>query len=752
MAMLFAEPPLPLVTDGDVGASDTDTAIYVLARNSGEGADRSDTEGDYQLSREEASIITYLSKKYKKFILLLNIGGVIDTKIIKSLPGINALVFISQSGNIGGYAVADMLTGRTLPSGKLSSTWAVNYEDYPSSDGFSSNDDNTDDEYYTEGIFTGYRYFDTFNVKPSYCFGYGLSFTSFIIEVEGVKADSDQVTVIVKVTNAGAEYSGKEVVQIYYSAPQGKLEKPYQELAAFAKTSMLAPNASELLTISFKTASISSYSEVKSAWILESGNYYIRVGNSSRNTKIAANLVLDTEVMTEKLVKLFREKNPVIDMSLSGTTGYSSENEVSEMKNAPVIHLSAKDFICNIVKYHSANKILKDTNPDYKITMDEVIGGKYTLEELTAQLTVEEMAQLCSGTAKGLEMLSAVGASSTIVPGASGDTTRIMEADRNIKGMILADGPAGLRLTHEFIASGDGKILGGASPLAFEGLKSESIDKIEGIHYYQYCTAIPIATLLASSWDMDLIEECGRIVGKEMEEMKVTLWLAPGMNHHRDPLCGRNFEYYSEDPLLSGMCATAGTKGVQSFPGIGTTLKHFAANNQENNRFFGCSHVSERALREIYLKSFEIAVKTAQPMAIMSSYNLLNGIHSANNRDLLTSVARDEWCFAGMVMTDWFTTQNMEANFGMKGEKTKYDVSSLTMCMYAGNDLIMPGGDSDINGIVEGVKSGELNLSDLQACAKRVLNLIMRSHQYEGARPYCEQFEELPWIVGVSKQ
>jgi beta-glucosidase len=481
---------------------------------------------------------------------------------------------------------------------------------------------------------------------------------------------------------------------------------------------------------------------------MEAGSYVIRVGNSSRNTKVAAKLELDKDAITEKLMNLFMEESPVKDMSIPGATPYSYASEAAEKAAAPVIALTAGDIFCNVVNYREKNDILSDNHADHKITMDEVRSGKYTLDELTAQLTVEEMAHLCSGTAKGLEMMSAVGSSSITVPGAAGDTTAIMKEDRDIRAMILADGPAGLRLIPQFVASEEGVILSEAKPFTAEGMETGELQsEVEGIHYYQYCTAIPIATLLAASWDMELIEECGNIVGKEMQEMQVTLWLAPGMNNHRNPLCGRNFEYYSEDPLLSGVCAAASTKGVQVIPGIGTTIKHFAANNQENNRFLGCSHVSERALREIYLKSFEIAIKTAQPMSIMSSYNLLNGVHTANSRDLLTTAARDEWGFAGMVMTDWFTTQNLTALFGRSEKENKYDISSPALCIYAGNDLIMPGSDSDINGIIDSVKSGELQLGDLQACAKRVLNLVMRSHQYDGAKPYSEQFGELDFVM-----
>ena len=751
MAKPYLETTLPMVTEEDVASADTDTAVYVLSRNSGEGADRVAVAGDYYLSEDEITMIKSLSEKFEQFIVLLNVGGIIDTKVLKSIPGINALVLVSQSGNIGGYAVADLLTGVTIPSGKLTDTWAVNYEDYSSSKGFSSNDGDVDDEYYTEGIFTGYRYFDTCNITPSYCFGYGLTYTTFESKVQKVTADAEQVTVTVKVSNTGKS-AGREIVQVYCSAPSVVLEKPYQELAGFGKTSMLAAGESETLTISFKTGSLASYSEERSAWIMEAGDYYIRVGSNSRATKVVAKLVLEKEVVTEQLKKLFVEEIPVKDLSLAGATPYSYAGEEEEKKAAPVVTLPFADFTTEVIEYIPENKAFTDKHPDHKITVNEVFSGKYTLEELTAQLTVEEMANLCCGTAKGLEMMSAVGSSSITVPGAAGDTTTMMEQDRNIRGIILADGPAGLRLVPEFVASEDGVILSTANVFSMEGMKNMQTEQAaKGTNYYQYCTAIPIASLLASSWDMELIEECGNIVGKEMQEMHVTLWLAPGMNNHRNPLCGRNFEYYSEDPLLSGMCAAASTNGVQALPGIGTTIKHFAANNQENNRFLGCSHVSERALREIYLKSFEITVKSSQPMSIMSSYNLLNGYHAANSRDLLTTVAREEWGFAGVVMTDWFTTQNMEIIFGRAGMKNKYEISSPAMCMYAGNDLIMPGSDSDIQGIIDGVASGELALGDLQACAKRVLDIVMKSHQYEGAKPYGEYFQELSYAVKIEK-
>ena len=339
-----------------------------------------------------------------------------------------------------------------------------------------------------------------------------------------------------------------------------------------------------------------------------------------------------------------------------------------------------------------------------------------------AQLSVEELASLTVGAARGgLLDGSVVGSASTVCPGAAGDTTSCLMESRGIPNAVLADGPAGLRLSKVFVADGEGNIIPGLGESAFGNLgellgmpSPERPD--DAIDYYQYCTAIPIATLLAQTWDPALIEEAGDLVGEEMEEFGVTLWLAPGMNIQYNPLCGRNFEYYSEDPLLSGLCAAADTRGVQRHPGCGTTIKHFALNNQEDNRNHNNAHCTERALREIFLGGFEIAVKESEPLALMTSYNLVNGIHAANHKELITGILRNEWGFKGLVMTDWGTTDPSEG--------FKYGSSDPVQCIKAGNDLIMPGSQRDVDAIVNAVGKG-LALSELQACAKRVLALVL---------------------------
>lgn len=681
----FQEPEVPLVREKE----DTDTAVYVLARNSGEGKDREYRAGDYLLSERELANIRFVAEHYEKCILLLNVGGIIDTAALKEISGVNAVLLMGQLGNIGGHVVADVLTGKTIPSGKLADTWAKDYYDYPSSKTFSHNNGNIDDEYYTEDIFVGYRYFDTKGFEPSYCFGYGKGYTDFDVKVHEVSRAfgdaGEEIHIEAAVTNTGETFAGKEVVQAYVSAPSGVLKKPYQELKAFAKTRLLAPLETQNITLSFPVSAMASYSEEKAAWVLEKGEYIIRVGNSSRNTCVAGSVEIEKDIITSRL------------------ENHMGEGSVYTKKERP---------------------IRTDKYPGKHLTLDDVKAGDASIEELTAQLTVEEMADLCVGIERREEAEKEVaGRASALVPGAAGETSSKLEESRKIFPLVLADGPAGLRLQPHFKASADGRLLRGGEMF---GLNREPFDEEypEGtIDYYQYCTAIPIASTLAQSWDMELVRKMGEIVGKEMKRYHVHLWLAPGMNIHRNPLCGRNFEYYSEDPLLSGKCAAADTNGVQSFGGQGTTIKHFAANNQEDNRMFNNAHISERALREIYLKGFEIAVKESQPYSIMTSYNLLNGTHTANHYELLQSVARDEWGFEGMIMTDWCTSQDTTF-MGISSDK--YPWSSSALCVQAGNDLQMPGCEENVSDIVKAVNSGEISLGDLQFCTCNILKTVLK--------------------------
>lgn len=658
----FQEPEQPIVEETDI--KEADAAIYVLARNSGEGKDRRAEKGDYYLSDRELQNIRFMTENYSNCVVLLNTGGVIDLTELRKISGVQAILLTGQTGNMGGHAVADVLMAKTVPSGKLTDTWARSYDDYPSSRTFSYRDDNLDDEYYSDGIYVGYRYFDTFGIMPLYCFGYGKGYTDFSLVTKEVTADEKLVKVEVEVTNIGKVYPGREVVQVYYSAPDGVMEKPTQELAGFAKTKLLMPGEKEVVTVTF--------------------------------------------------VKEIHHMVPIFDLELDDTPFMR-----------PIL-IYTENFKKKIMEYEVIRTTLEDKRPDEILTLEDVKKGAASLEELVAQLTVEEMADLCVGTERLEEGGNVIGSSSACVPGAAGDTTSALIEKRKIPNLILADGPAGLRLQTHFKTDKEGNKLPGGEQFGME-IAPFAKEQPEGAQdYYQYCTAIPIATTLAQSWDVDLIKRMGEIVGEEMEQFHIHLWLAPGMNIHRNPLCGRNFEYYSEDPLLTGLCAAAETKGVQSYKGHGTTIKHFAANNQEDNRMFTNAHISERALREIYLKGFEIVVKTAQPYAIMTSYNLINGTHAANHYDMLQNVARDEWGFEGFIMTDWYTSQDTTA-LGMVSESGKYSYSDGVQCIKAGNDLQMPGCRKNVEDIVDGVKNGRITKADLQRCAKHILGIALKT-------------------------
>ena len=666
--------------------------------------------------------------------MLLNVGGVIDTSVLCSIPGVHAILLISQAGNITGDVVADVILGKAYPSGKLTTTWAKAYEDYPYSGEFSSNNGDLNDSYYREGIYVGYRYFDTFGIKPAFCFGYGLSYTEFSLKTESVHVEKDEIYAAVRVQNIGS-YAGKEVVQLYYSAPEGGLEKPYQELKAYKKTALLAPGEAETVELTFALKDMASYSEKEAAWILEPGEYVIRVGNSSRTTHIAAVLTVDAEKKTEQLKNLFNGDKELKEISGKGQKAYTYEAEAEELKNAERIAVPADAVEMRTVVYQEERPILT-TDKTEKLTIQDVIDGKATVEELTAQLTVEELADLCVGTlrsgmggdSEGKD--NVVGNASATVPGAAGDTSSIIWESRGVKNLILADGPAGLRLQPHFKTTKEGELLPGGEGMGdIVAAFDESKIPADAVDHYQYCTAIPIGTELAQTWNPELIEEIGYMVGKEMQEFHVDLWLAPALNIHRNPLCGRNFEYYSEDPLVAGKCAAAMTIGVQKDGKGGTTIKHFAANNLEDNRMFSNNHMSERALREIYLKGFEIAVKEAQPLSIMTSYNLINGLHTANSHDLIQAAARDEWGFEGVVMTDWFTSQDMPV---ISGTGHIYPISASTGCVYAGNDLQMPGCQKNVDDIVEAVKTGKeldgyrLTLGDVQFCVTNLLRVVAK--------------------------
>lgn len=684
----YAENPFAMPEGRAVTAEDTvdaQTAIYVVSRISGEGKDRRRVEGDYYLSRREREDIRFLDAQKIPTVLILNSGGPVElTDILEETENICAVLNISQLGQRGGLALANVLLGKVTPGGKLTATWARRYEDYPCAEEYSYLNGKLEREEYKEGIYTGYRYFDTFGVKPLFPFGYGLSYTEIQIRFHGMKTSGDGVEVEAEVTNTGETFSGKEVVQVYVSLPQDESGKEYRRLAGFAKTKLLKPGEKELLKIRIDRKTLAYFSEEQHAWIAEKGYYAVWVGNSIASLTLAAMLEVPESVILDK-TNILENQTDITE-------------EVYDRQNLSARTLKWKEKAENekigrYIYYPEPEKRTECTcQPENKIPAKDLLPLFY-------------------GNIAGIS--SNLGAAGIRVPGSAGETTAALYEQYGVSPLIMADGPAGLRLQQNYEVDRETDTVYGIGVL---GSLENGYLRTDETHenadrYYQFCTAFPVGTALAQTWDTALVEKVGIAVAEEMEEFHIDLWLAPGLNIQRNPLCGRNFEYYSEDPLLSGTMAAAMTKGVQSRPGCGVTVKHFACNNQEDNRMGVDAQVSERALREIYLRGFEIAVKESRPVAIMSSYNLLNGVHAANSVDLCTAIVRKEWGFDGVIMSDWNTTVPEDGSIPWK-------------CVTAGNDIIMPGNAADAENIRKAFEDGKLSEEVVRMCAGRILNLI----------------------------
>ena len=700
--------PMALPEGGAIEKKDTDTAVYVISRVSGEGADRRAVPGDYYLSESELASLRAVTALYEKTIVVLNVGGVIDLSFLDELP-VAALVLLSQAGMEGGRALADVLAGAVNPSGRLTDTWALRYGDYPSSATFGQNDGNVIEEKYTEGIYVGYRYFDSFGVTPRYPFGFGLSYTTFELADSRVAAAGGGVEVSVTVRNTGAR-AGRQVVLLYAGLPEGDRDKEHRRLAAFAKTRLLAPGEEEAVDLSFPLERLSSYHTARSEVYLDAGVYPLwaeacdadlaaRPGDDAPRTfakrRALGGLTLGARAVLDRLTPIC----PLLD-ALKELRASPAPRQ-PEIEASIPIDDAAEQARAAIARRHRADA-------------ERPLPFREEVEAVLAKMTPEQKARLLCGEPSDMSG-EIIGAAATHVPGAAGETTNRLR-DLGVPHLILADGPAGLRLTRHYqVDPEDGGIY---RMNRYESLENRLFGK-EFLHegaedHYQFATAIPVGTLLAQSFDVALLESVGDMIGREMEEFGVHLWLAPGMNIHRNPLCGRNFEYCSEDPLVSGKMAAAIARGVEAHPRCGVTIKHFACNNQEENRRGVSSIVSERALREIYLKGFEIAVTEAHPRAIMTSYNKVNGVHAANSFDLCTTAARREWGFTGIIMTDW-TTTNSDGG------------SSAAKCVLAGNDLTMPGTQSDIREIVDAFgqkRDLSLPMESVDDCARRMLSMI----------------------------
>ncbi len=609
----------------------SDSAIVVIGRAAGEDRENKLEKGSYYLTDTEIKMLDLVTKHFEKVTVIMNCGNIIDMGWTEKYGDrISAVVYAWQCGMESGNALANVLTGRVSPGGKLPCTIAKSYEDYPSARDFGGNDYNN----YTEDIFVGYRYFETFcRDKVLYPFGYGLSYTDFQITPVSFENDGKAFTVTAEVKNIGG-VKGKEALQLYVSAPQGKLSKASRSLVAFEKTRELEPNESEKITFNFSLYDIASFDDEgktgnRFAYVIEGGEYTFYVGSSVRTDIVAGKAQLE-EAVIEQLEEICGVKDSFekITVDVKGNTPVISTEKVK----------TSRPYLKERILKNMPAEIGFKGDRGYKLS--DVAEGKITLDDFISQLNCRELEALTRG--QGM-MNSCYG-----VSGNAGAFGGIIDSlrDKGVPALITTDGPAGIRIK-------------------------------------KYTSLIPCGTALAATFNCDLVKELTSVMGAEMVERGSDILLAPGMNIQRNVLCGRNFEYFSEDPVVSGKMGAAYVKGIQS-NGVSACPKHFACNNQEVRRTKNDSRLSQRALREIYLKGFEICVKESKPLNIMTSYNKINGVWSHYNYDLVTTVLRGEWAYNGCVMTDWWMQSSKSPEFP--------NIKDNAYRVRAQVDVLMPGG------------------------------------------------------------
>ena len=715
--------PVGLLPDTRQEGDEASVALFVLSRTSGEGKDRSSLAGDFKLSKDEEALFYKVCSLYEHVVLLLNTGGLVDLGFLDAAEAANtdAVLYVHQPGMEAGAAVADVLSGDVNPSAKLTDTWALRYRDWPAALSFSRR--GVTREVYSEGIYVGYRYFDTFDKKVRYCFGYGLSYTTFAIDQVGIAhynlgTTDAQIGVNVRVKNTGS-VAGRQVVQVYASCPQESLRKEFRRLVGFAKTRLLSPGETQEIEVRFPLYALASFDTQRSAWLMDTGQYVLLVGDSLASCAPSGIISVQQDLVFSRVQNVctpqcdIGELEPCAKMAAKIDERRSKLVEACHSEGRPEIFL------------HEG-----DTGKVRDVVYGELAGrASFEARQFTDFFAADTLMRLVVGDEAASQDNSA--AQGQVVPGCAAQTSACA-SERGLPAIVLADGPAGLRLAPHFRVDKEGHPLPVSHKETFEGgLFCGTTDEGEGStaeEHWQYYTAFPVGTQLAQSWDCELIASVGEAVARELVAAGVTLWLAPGMNIHRNPLCGRNFEYYSEDPLVSGLCAAAMVRGVQSAGGVGATVKHFACNNREDERMQSDSVVSERALREIYLKGFEIALKEASPMALMTSYNLVNGVHAANSGDLCTKVVRCEWGWAGLIMTDWTTTTQGAMQAGASiASSVLCSPCTAAGCIRAGCDLVMPGDKRDIENLTREFATGDLSFDALQRSAARVVDVALHS-------------------------
>ena len=661
-------------------AAESDSAVVIIGRTAGEEQDSSPVEGSYLLSALEKEMLCKVRKHFKKMTVLLNVGGVIDMSFVKEINP-DAVLYVWQGGMVGGLGVADVLLGTVNPCGKLADTIAAKLEDYPAYKYFGDPVRN----FYCEDIYVGYRYFETFAKDAVlYPFGYGLSYTTFDFETVSASSDSEKVTLEIKVKNTGS-YAGKEVVQAYCEAPQGKLGKAARVLCGYEKTTELAPNEEQVLRIEIPMYSIASYDDTgasghKSCYVLEAGTYNICAGGNVRSAACVYSFDIAETIVAEQLTEALAPVLPFERM-------VNRDGKVA-MESVPLAEF-------DMDKRRAENLPSEMTQTGNKgIKLSDVKHGKATMDDFIAQLTDEELSCIIRGEGMG---------SPKVTPGTASAFGAVSQslADKGIPCGCCSDGPSGMRLD--------------CGTTAF---------------------SIPNGTLIACTFNKELVTELFEFMGNEVAANNVECLLGPGMNIHRYVLNGRNFEYFSEDPYLTGTMAASELKGLHKF-GVTGTIKHFCGNNQETHRHDIDSVVSERALREIYLKGFEIAVREGKACSVMTTYGSVNGLWTAGNYDLVTTILHNEWGFKGIVMTDWW------ANINERGKDP--DKSNFAAMVRAQNDIYMVCSDGSRNSAndntLASLENGTLTRGELQRCAKNICEFLMNTRAMDRVEGVADEFE-----------
>ena len=667
----FEEMPL---TDSLIkeAAATSDIALIVIGRSAGEARESLLEAGSYYLTNAETEMLNQITDHFDHAVVIIDSGNVIDLSWVKNYGDkIDALIYAWQGGMESGNALADILAGAINPSGKLTSTIARHYVDYPTANNFGGEIYNN----YAEDIYVGYRYFETFAKKAVlYPFGYGLSYTNFAIKTKKIVEFEEKIQIQITVKNTGT-IPGKQVVQYYYKAPQGVLGKPAIELGAFEKTGLLEPGETLALEAFIHKSQMASYDDAgitghKSAYVLEVGDYEILVGDSVRNVEKIGSITISKLQIVEQLTEVCAVESKNAFARLTATQN-SDGKIVQTWKTTPTRTVNLKEQIL-------ANLPTELAQTTQKLHFDDVVSGKITIEEFVGSLNLEELEALTRG---DFIMNSPLG-----VPGNAGVFGGTIETLRN-KGVIpitTCDGPSGVRLQYE-------------------------------------AALLPCATALASTWNMPLLEKLATFQGEELNQKGSHVLLAPGMNIMRDPLCGRNFEYFSEDPTVTGHAASAMVKGIQKH-GHSACCKHYACNNQESYRNTNDSRLSERALREIYLKGFEICINKAKPKNLMTSYNKINGVWGHYHYELCQTILRGEWGYEGNIVTDWWMQPEQDPDF----EHIYNDAYRIR----AGVDVLMPGGKKVFatvgdGSLLDSYKKGGITLAEIQQTAVRVLKFVL---------------------------